>query len=349
MNAANSTASSRIAADRLDEASLERWMVNHIAGFEGPVTVERFAGGQSNPTFEVRTPAASYVLRRKPSGTLVRGAHAIEREAQVMTALQASGVPAPRVFGLCEDAAVIGAPFYVMEKIEGRIFWDAALPDLEPKDRAAAFDAMNQTIARLHALDISALGLADFGKHDDYLSRQVAMWSRQYRDDPEAGRDPDMDWLLGWLPDNLPPSGGLSLVHGDFKIDNLIFSCAGPTVAAVIDWELATLGDPLADFAYHLMMYRMPPDIVAGLLGADLAELGIPDEVDYLARYAGRRNLDAAPDLRFHLAFNFFRLAAIFHGIAGRVLRGTASSQQAAQRAANYPRLARLARQQIDA
>jgi aminoglycoside phosphotransferase (APT) family kinase protein len=334
----------------INEAALARWMAAHVAGFAGPMTVAQFRGGQSNPTYRIDTPGAAYVLRRKPAGALLKGAHAVEREARVMAALGATGFPVPRVHGLCTDEGVIGSWFYVMDMVEGRIFWDATLPGFDTQERAACFDAMNATIARLHAVDPADVGLADYGRPGNYFARQIARWSQQYRDDPEAGRDADMDALVERLPALIPPGDDSAIVHGDFRCDNMIFHPTEPRVVAVLDWELSTLGHPLSDFAYHAMMYRMPPDIVAGLRGADIAGLGIPSEADYVAAYCRRTGRPPIPpaDYAFYVAFAFFRLAAIFHGIAGRVIRGTASSASAAERARSFPRLAALARESLD-
>jgi len=331
-------------AHRFDEAALAHWLAGHVEGYAGPLSVEQFKGGQSNPTYKLATPRRSYVLRRKPPGQLVKGAHAVDREARVLTALARTGFPVPQVHGLCTDEGVIGTAFFVMDMVEGRIFWDATFPDLPAAERAACFDAMNATIAQLHGLDPDAIGLGDYGRAGNYFERQIGRWSRQYLEDVDAGRDADMDWLVEILPGRIPPGEETRLVHGDFRCDNMIFHPTEPRVIAVLDWELSTLGHPLADFAYHATMYRMPPDIVAGLAGADLAALNIPPEADYLAAYCARTGRAAIPHYGFYVAFNFFRLAAIFHGIKGRVIRGTASSAHARERAANFPRLARLAR-----
>jgi aminoglycoside phosphotransferase (APT) family kinase protein len=325
-----------------DEAALERWMQAHVEGYGGPLTVEQFRGGQSNPTYRLTTPNRRYVLRRKPFGQLLKGAHAIEREAEVLTGLARADFPVARVYGLCTDETVIGAWFYVMEMVEGRIFWDAALPEIAAAGRPAYFDAMNATIARLHRIDHAAVGLGDYGRPGNYFERQIGRWSRQYLEDADAGRDPDMDRLVEWLPAHIPPGEETCVIHGDFRIDNMIFHPTEPRILAVLDWELSTLGHPLADFAYHAMMYRMPPDIVAGLAGADLATLNIPSEADYVAAYCERTGRAAIPNYGFYLAFNVFRLAAILHGIKGRVVRGTAASVQAEARAKAFPRLARL-------
>ena len=332
----------------LDAAALSRWMEEHVEGFAGPLAVEQFKGGQSNPTYKLVTPGRSYVLRRKPPGQLLKGAHAVEREAQVMASLGPTGFPVPHCHGLCDDDTVIGSAFFVMDMVDGRIFWDATFPDVGREERPAYFAAMNQAIARLHSLDYRAVGLEGYGRPGNYFARQIGRWSRQYLEDDAAGRDEGMDRLVEWLPTRIPADDETSLVHGDFRCDNMIFHPTEPKILAVLDWELSTLGHPLADFAYHAMMYRMPPDIVPGLGGADLAALGIPSEADYVAAYCRRTGREGMPDYGFYLAFNLFRLAAIFHGIKGRVLRGTAANAQAAQRAEAFPRLARLAREAIE-
>ena len=329
---------------RFDEAALAEWMSRHVEGFDGPLGIEQFQGGQSNPTYRLVTPSHSYVLRRKPPGELLKGAHAVDREAKVLTALEGAGFPVAHVHGLCTDDSVIGTWFYVMEMVEGRIFWDATLPEIPRSERPAYYDAMNATIAQLHRIDYASAGLADFGRPGNYFERQIQRWSRQYLEDTEAGRDPDMDWLVEWLPANIPSGDETSIVHGDFRIDNMIFDPIAPRIVAVLDWELSTLGHPLADFAYHAMAYHMPPHLVAGLAGADLALLNIPSEQAYVAAYCRRTGRQTIPDYAFYIGFNFFRLAAIFHGIKGRVLRGTASSAQARERMKAFPELARIAR-----
>ena len=346
--AANSGTDPVRAGYGFDEAALARWMAANVADFAGPLAVRQFKGGQSNPTYQIVTPARKYVLRRKPPGELLPGAHAVDREARVLAALGTAGFPVARMYGLCTDDAVIGTWFYVMEMVEGRIVWDATFPDVPRAQRPAYFDAMNAGLAQLHGFDPAAIGLGDFGKPGNYFARQIARWSRQYADDALAGRNADMDALIEWLPGAVPEGDETALVHGDFRCDNMIFHPTEPRILAVLDWELSTLGHPLADFANHAMMYRMPPDIVPGLHGADLAALNIPAEADYLAAYAARtgRVLNRA-EYDFAIAFSLFRLAAIFHGIKGRVLRGTASNAQAATRAEAFPRLARLARDSI--
>lgn len=328
---------------RFDEDALARWMEVHVPGFAGPLTVTQFKGGQSNPTYKLVTPAKSYVLRRKPQGQLLKGAHAIEREARILTALEKTAFPVAHVHALCTDDSVIGSWFYIMDMVDGRIFWDAAIPEVSNEDRPAYFDAMNAVVAALHNVDFKILGLGDYGRTGNYFERQIGRWSKQYCEDELAGRDPNMDRLIDWLPANIPAGEETAIVHGDCRIDNMIFHPTEPRVIAVLDWELSTLGHPLADFAYHAMMYHMPPHIVAGLAGADLKALNVPSEEDYIAAYCQRTGRTAILDYPFYMAFNFFRLAAIFHGIKGRVIRGTASSEQAAERAKAFPELAEIA------
>ena len=334
---------------RFDVAGLERWMTNHVAGFSGPVTVSQFKGGQSNPTYRIDTPSGrAFVLRRKPPGKLLPGAHAVDREARVMGALGAQGFPAPHIYGSCDDENVIGTPFFVMDLVPGRVVWEASFPGLSPTDRAAHFDAMNETIARLHSFDPDAIGLGDYGRATGFVERQVARWSKQYEGDVEAGRVPAMDRLTAWLKDNLPPdSGKASVVHGDFRCDNMIFAADEARVAAVLDWELSTLGDPAADFVYHLMMYRMPAGMFTGLHGLDLTELGIPSEQEYIEAYCRRTNRSGLPHVDYLMAFVMFRLAAICHGIRGRLARGSASSAHAEATAALTEPLAELALAQV--
>ncbi len=329
---------------RFDVAALEAWMQANVAGYAGPLSVSQFKGGQSNPTYKIDTPGRSYVLRRKPPGPLLPGAHAIEREARVMGALGQAGFPAPRIHALCEDENVIGTAFFVMDMVEGRIVWDASFPGLEPATRAAHFDAMNATIAQLHTLDPAAIGLGGYGRATGFVERQVARWSKQYLSDSDGGRVPAMDALVEWLGANMPPdSGQARVVHGDFRCDNMIFAPDVPRVAAVLDWELSTLGDPAADFVYHLMMYRMPAGMFTGLKGHDLAALGIPSEADYVAAYCRRTGRETLPNLDYLMVFVMFRIAAIVHGIRGRLVRGSASSAHAADMATKVEPLAELA------
>lgn len=332
----------------LDEAALDAWLRVHVANYAGPLTVEQFKGGQSNPTYQLTTPGARYVMRRKPPGPLVNGAHDVLREARVISALASTQVPVPAVLGICDDDAVIGSAFYIMSLVEGRIFWDAAFSEVPLNERAAYFDAMNSTIAMLHNVDPDSVGLADYGRAGNFFERQIGRWSRQYLEDDTAGRNADMDALVAWLPGHIPDGDESRIVHGDFRCDNMIFHPTEPRVVAVLDWELSTLGNSLSDFSYHALMYRMPPDIVAGLGRADPVALGLPTEAAYVEAYCRRTGRTAIPDWDFYVAFNFFRLAAIFHGIKGRVIRGTANSEHARERAKAFPRLAALGRQAID-
>ena len=329
-----------------DEARLAEWMAANVAGFTGPLTVRQFNGGQSNPTYRLTTPGQNYVLRRKPPGILLKSAHAVDREYKVITALHAAGFPAPRTFGLCTDDSVIGTWFYIMDCVDGRVIWDTTFPDVDRADRPAYFDAMNATIAQLHSFDPAAIGLGDFGKPGNYFARQIGRWSRQYLEDTDAGRFAAMDRLAEWLPNNIPPGEETGVVHGDYRCDNMIFHPTEPKVLAVLDWELSTLGHPLADFSYHLMMYRMPPSMTAGLTGVDLAALNIPDEAAYTAAYCRRTGRDGIANMDFYVAYNMFRLAAILHGIQGRVVRGTAASAHAKASGAGVAPLADLAWEQ---
>ncbi len=315
---------------RFDEAALARWMEEHVPGFAGPLTVTQFKGGQSNPTYKLDTPAASYVLRRKPPGKTLPGAHAVDREYKVIAALGRQGFPVPRVHALCDADGVIGTAFYVMDMVPGRIVWEAHFPGLAPEQRAAHFDAMNATIAQLHSYDPAGIGLGDYGKATGFVERQVGRWSKQYLADTDGGRVEDMDRLVDWLAKHMPPDSGDSrVVHGDFRCDNMIFDSDAPQVRAVLDWELSTLGDPVSDFTYHCLMYRMPAGIFTGLKGLDLPALGIPSEEEYVAAYCRRTGRDGIPALDYLMVFNMFRLAAIIHGIKGRLARGSASSGHA--------------------
>ena len=318
-----------------DERALDAWMRGNVEGYAGPLTVEQFKGGQSNPTYKLLTPGRNYVLRRKPPGKLLPSAHAVDREYKVITALGQTGFPVARTYGLCLDESVIGTWFYIMDCVAGRIVWDGTFPDVPRTERPAYFDAMNATIARLHTTDFAALGLGDFGKPGNYFARQIGRWSRQYVEDEAAGRIDAMDRLVEWLPAAIPPGDETAIVHGDYRCDNMIFHPTEPRVLAVLDWELSTLGHPLADFSYHLMMYRMPPTGTVGLVDSDLAALNIPDEAAYIAAYCTRTGRDPAQvtsNMDFYVAYNMFRLAAIIHGIKDRVVRGTAASAHARKR-----------------
>ena len=327
---------------RFDEAALARWMAERVEGFEGPLTVLQFKGGQSNPTYRLETPSRAYVLRRKPFGPLLPSAHAVDREYRLISALNATGFPVPRTYALCEDPAVIGAVFYVMEAVEGPIFWDGALPGLTPEQRRATYEAMISTLARLHGVDYAAIGLADYGRPGNYFARQVERWTKQYRAS-ETERIEAAERLIEWLPRTVPEQARTSIVHGDYRLDNMIFASEGGRVAAVLDWELSTLGDPLADFSYLLMQWVMPADGRSGLGGLDLPGLGIPTQEEATALYCRLTGRDGVPALDWYFAYNLFRLVGILQGIAGRVRDGTAASPQALEMAARAPLLAEAA------
>ena len=341
-----------------DVARLQAYLHDHVSGFSGPLSVEQFKGGQSNPTYKLLTPNAAYVMRSKPgpAALLLPSAHAVEREYRVMAALADSGVPVPRMHSLCSDESVIGRAFYVMAFVEGRVLWDQALPGLQAAERGGLYDEMNRVIATLHCVDVAALGLADFGKPGNYFDRQIGRWSKQYlasMTEPIAA----MDWLLEWLPAHIPASARDAqrpcLVHGDYRIDNLVFDHSAPQVRAVLDWELSTLGHPLADFSYHCMSWHIAPGTFRGIAGLDHAALGIPAQGDYLQRYCqrtGRLDVDTVlADWDFYLAYNLFRLASITQGIARRVVDGTASSAVAKATGAQTRPLADLARRHAQA
>ena len=320
------------AALAFDAQRLADWLAPRVEGFAGPLTVSQFRGGQSNPTYLLETRERRYVLRRRPPGALLASAHAVGREYRVLEALAATGFPVAHPLVHCTDEAVIGTEFYLMAHVDGRIYWDPAMPDSTPAERRGVYDAMNATLARLHGLDPKALGLADFGRAEGYVARQVRRWSEQYRAS-ETQPVPEMDRLIAWLPDHLPTGTRAAIVHGDYRLDNLIVQPDAPEVAAVLDWELATLGDPIADAVYHFMAWVMPraPDGsgTGSLMGLDLGARGIPDLDAYATAYARRAGLGEIPHLETYLAYNFFRLAAILQGIAGRVRDGTAVSENA--------------------
>ncbi len=321
-----------------DVAALERHLQRELPGFAGPLRVEQFKGGQSNPTYKLTTPQQTYVMRTKPgpAAKLLPSAHAIEREFRVMHALAGSAVPVARMHLLCADEAVIGRAFYVMQFVDGRVLWEQSLPGFTPAGRNAIYDEMNRVIAALHSVDPAQVGLADYGKPGNYFVRQIARWSKQYQAS-QLQTITEMDRLIEWLPAHLPPSAldesQVAIVHGDFRLDNLIFDASEPRIVAVLDWELSTLGHPLADFSYHCMGWHIEPGVFRGIGGLDLAALGIPSEREYVRRYCertGRGDPDAVmADWNFYLAYNLFRLAAITQGIAKRAADGTAASAQA--------------------
>ncbi|MFO1133181.1 MAG: phosphotransferase family protein [Hyphomicrobiales bacterium] len=332
-------------ASDIDAVALETHLAQHIAGFAGPLTLARFKGGQSNPTYKLVTPGRSYVLRRKPFGKLLPSAHAIEREYRVTAALAEAGFPVARPLQLCADDSVIGAAFYVMEHAEGRVFWEPQAPGLSGADRAALFDSLNATIAQLHGIDPASIGLGDFGRPQGYVGRQIKRWSEQYRAS-ETETIPEMDRLIAWLPGVCPADSGAAIVHGDFRLDNCIVHPTEPRVIAVLDWELSTLGDPLADFTYHLMQWFMPVSEtgagVGSLLGHE-TDPGVPAIEAYIADYCRRTGRNGIPELSIYMAYNFFRLAAILQGILGRVRDGTAANAEAAAMARQVRPLAETA------
>ena len=320
-------------AHRFDIGQLEEYMASHVESFRGPLNVKQFKGGQSNPTYLLDAESGRYVLRRKPPGKLLKSAHAVDREYRIISALYGADFPVPRPYVLCEDVEIIGTMFYIMEHVDGRIFWDLDLPNANDAGRTALYDNVNETIARLHNFDYAALGLEDFGKPGNYFERQVSRWSKQYRAS-ETTQIKSMNALMEWLPENIPDEESASIVHGDFRLDNMVVHSSEPRVIAVLDWELSTIGHPLADFTYHLMAWQMPEVGIGstGLLGKNLAGLGIPDEETYAAMYCERTGrTDGIADRHFYSAFNFFRLAAILQGVAGRVRDGTASSDHAGE------------------
>lgn len=333
-----------VEAHRFDEARLEEYMAAHVEGFEGPLTVRQFRGGQSNPTYHLSSPSGSYVLRRKPPGKLLPSAHAVDREFRVISALYEQDFPVPRPYVLCEDESVVGTMFYIMDCVEGRIFWELDLPELAPEQRTAIYDNVNATIAKLHSIDYVAAGLGDYGKPGNYFARQISRWSKQYYAS-ETQKIPEMDRLIEWLPENIPADDSSSIVHGDFRLDNMIVHPTEPRVIAVLDWELSTIGHPLGDFTYHLMSWQMPPLGVgsSGLKDKDLASLGIPTEDEYVAMYCERTGRSGIENRDFYAAYNFFRIAAILQGIAGRVRDGTAASEHAKQSARSVQPLAEIA------
>jgi aminoglycoside phosphotransferase (APT) family kinase protein len=317
----------------IDPIRLAEYLESHVAGFRGPVSIRQFRGGQSNPTYRLDAPSGAYVLRRKPPGKLLPSAHAIEREFCVMQALGKAGFPVPTVRHLCEDPAAIGTAFYVMDLVEGRVIWEPAMPGSDAAERTAVYEAMIAALARLHSFDPTAIGLADFGRGEAYVARQIARWTDQYRAS-RTDEIPEMDRLIAWLPDHVPAQRRVAVVHGDFRLDNIVLADDEPEIRAVLDWELSTLGDPVADFTYFLMQWAMPPsDSGAGtgsLVGADLASLGIPDMATAIEAYEAGTGLSVRSHLDFYLAYNFFRIAAILQGIVGRVRDGTATNPNAA-------------------
>lgn len=318
---------------------VEAWLEANVEGYEGPGTLSKFGFGQSNPTFRLQAASGDYVLRRKPFGVLLPKAHAIEREFRVLRALGGSGVPVPKVHGLCEDPALLGAVFYVMDFVDGRIFYDQRLPGIGATERAAIFDGMNEAVASLHAVDPAQVGLTGYGRSGGFIERQVSLWTAQYRAS-ESARCEAMERLIEWLPQHLPEDQPARIFHGDLRLDNMIFHPTEPRVIALLDWELSTIGDPLADFAYHAMVWRVGADLFRGFGDLDRTAMGIPEESDYVARYCARTGRDLVPDWNFYLAFSLFRVAAILQGVWKRAQEGQASSTDAAIVGAKAPPLA---------
>ncbi len=325
--------------DRLDLDTLGAWMTANVPGYAGPLTYAKFAGGQSNPTYRLDTPERAYVLRRKPFGPILPSAHAVDREYRVIAGLHPTGFPVPRPYGLCQDAAVIGSAFYVMEMVEGRTIWDGAMPDATPAERTAHYEAMVDTLAALHNTDYAAAGLGEYGKPGNYFERQVGRWTKQYRA-AETEHMESVECLIEWLPRTLPEQTRTAIVHGDYRIDNMIFAPSAPKVIAVLDWELSTLGDPLADFSYLLMSWVTEPEGRSGVLGMTGPETGIPTIEQVVERYCVATGRDGVPDLNWYFAYNLFRLTGIVQGIKKRIIDGTASSAQAEKTVAKIHGLA---------
>jgi aminoglycoside phosphotransferase (APT) family kinase protein len=332
---------------QIDEWKVDEWMRANVKDYRGPLRVERFPAGQSNPTYKLSTEESTYVLRRQPAGVLMKGAHAIDREVRVQSALEAVDFPVPHVRAYCSDDEVIGTRFYIMDWVEGRIFWDACLPSVDLESRRDYFLEMSRTLARLHCVDYCSIGLQSFGRPGNYVARQIARWSGQYEDDTaHAGRSPDMERTAVWLRNHIPDEDTTCVVHGDFRIDNVMFDSHAPKIVSVLDWELSTLGHPLADLANFLMMFRLPPRVVVGLAGISLAELNIPTELECLDAYCNESRRSDFCGIDYYLAFAMFRLAAIFHGIKARIAKGSASSQRALEYAAGTDWMAAMAWQQ---
>ncbi len=330
-------------AHRIDAAQLQAWMADNVEGFRsGEVQIRKFRGGQSNPTYWIGTEAHAYVLRKKPPGKLLPSAHAVEREYRVMTALADTDVPVARTYALCEDPEVIGTPFFVMDYLDGRIFWNVQLPDRAPDERRAIYAEAIRVLAALHRVDVDAVGLGDYGKKGGYFARQVGRWSKQYRAS-ETQKVAPMDALIDWLPENLPASDETTLVHGDYRLDNLIFHPTEARVLSVIDWELSTLGHPLSDLAYVCMLYDITFPGVGGLLGVDFEATGIPDEDAFVAAYCEATGRERPADWSWYKAFSLFRLAAIAQGVFARSQQGNASSDDAAMYGAAVGHLSSIA------
>jgi aminoglycoside phosphotransferase (APT) family kinase protein len=334
---------------RIDSGRLEDFLKQHVDGFRGPLQIEQFKGGQSNPTYRISAGGRRYALRKKPPGKLLPSAHAVDREYKVIKALHGVGFPVAQPYVLCEDDTVIGTAFYVMDCVDGRVLWDQSLPGMSKAERRAIWEELNRVIALLHGIDYKAVGLEDFGKAGSYIERQVGRWSKQYLAS-ETAKIEAMDRLIDWLPRNLPAAAETTIVHGDYRLDNTVFHPTEPRILAVLDWELSTLGDPLADFSYHCMSWHIPPGKFRGIEGLPLAELGIPAEREYAEMYfrrSGRKPVDASV-WDYYMAYNLFRIAAILQGIAKRVLDGTAASEHAREAGSRAPLMAELGWKQVE-
>ena len=332
-----------MSTQELELTRLDAWLRQHVRDFDSPLVADKFAGGQSNPTFKLTAGENHYVLRRKPPGELLASAHAVDREYRVLDALRHTDVPVPHAIALCTDDEVIGSMFYVMEHLEGRIFWDPAVPELSNAERTAIYDEMNRVLAALHSVSVEGVGLADYGKPGNYYVRQIGRWTRQYRAS-ETELVPDMEALIEWLPDHIPQGEeSVALVHGDYRLDNMMFHPTEPRIIGILDWELSTLGDPLADLAYQLMAWQFPREGgIAGLEGLNRSELGLPSDEEYIATYCERTGRSGINNWPFYMAFCFFRIAAILQGIKKRAQIGTASSAEADSRAIMVVPLAAL-------
>jgi len=334
---------------RFDEARLEAYLKDRIEGWRGPIQVEQFKGGQSNPTYRISAGGKRYALRRKPPGKLLPSAHAVDREFKVISALHKTGFPVAKPYVLCEDESVIGTAFYVMDCVEGRVIWDQSLPGMTKAQRAAIWDELNRVIALLHTVDYKAIGLEDFGKPGNYIERQIGRWTKQYLAS-ETVKIEAMNRLIEWLPKNIPAGDETKIVHGDYRLDNTIFHPTEPRILAVLDWELSTLGHPMADFAYHCMSWHIPPGQFRGISGLDYAQLGIPTEAQYVEAYCRRLGRKPVPPSvwDYYMAYNLFRIAAILQGIAKRVVDGTAASAHAAEAGGRARLMAELAWKQVE-